>query len=156
MTERPRADRLHHVGVQVDDLANSLDWYRDFFGAREIWSTDRFSKVTKSRLPGMVRLVEVAIDGLLLHLFERAGGREALPHRNEAQFQHICIAVGSAQKLVDWRHRWLTLFASGKYAFARTDPPTEIIRDGDGTQSFYCFDVNGLEFEFTHIPDGAR
>jgi catechol 2,3-dioxygenase-like lactoylglutathione lyase family enzyme len=156
MTERPPAGRLHHVGVQVDDLANSLTWYRDFFGAQENWSTDRFSELTKSRLPGIVRLVEVACDGFLLHLFERAGGREAALHRNGSQFQHICIAVGSAQQLVDWRQRWLTLFESGKYTFTRTDPPTEIIRDGDGTQSFYCFDVNGLEFEFTHLPDGAR
>ena len=26
--------------------------------------------------------------------------------------------------------------------------------DDDGVQSFYAYDVNGLEFEFTYMPTG--
>lgn len=150
----PRGE-FHHVGLQVTDLANSLSWYRDFFGARENWSTSEFSPLTRSRLPGVTRLTEVAINGFLLHLFERADGGEADPCRNEAQFQHVCLAVSSPGELRAWRRRWLELFESGQYTFAYTDYPSEIIRDANGAESFYCFDVNGLEFEITHIPDGS-
>ncbi|WKX68678.1 hypothetical protein [Streptomyces sp. XD-27] len=67
------------------------------------------------------------------------------------QFQHVCLAAGSAEKLREWRDRWLRLFDSGRYRFALTDGPTDIVTDADGTQSFYVFDVNGLECEFTHL-----
>ena len=33
---------------------------------------------------------------------------------------------------------------------------TDIVTDKDGVQSFYCRDVNGLEYEFTYDPAAAR
>ena len=35
-------------------------------------------------------------------------------------------------------------------------PMLKIVIDGDGVSSFYAYDVNGLEFEFTHIPVEAE
>ncbi len=68
------------------------------------------------------------------------------------QFQHLCLSVASPAELSLWRNRWDALYESGRYAFLRPDQPTEIVVDADGVRSFYCFDVNGLEFEFTHVP----
>lgn len=156
MSLRVSSYQMHHIGIQVADLANSLSWYRDFFGAREAWSTSNFSPLTVSRLPGVTRLVELAIDDLRLHLFERAAGSEAEPYRNGVQFQHVCLTVDAKEQLTDWRQHWLELYHSGTYSFARADHPSDIVRDDDGTASFYCFDVNGLEYEFTWIPESAR
>jgi hypothetical protein len=34
----------------------------------------------------------------------------------------------------------------------RSDPPTEVVCDDDGVQTFYCFDPNGLELELNCHP----
>jgi len=147
--------RLHHIAVQTSDLTNCSAWYRDFLGCAPTWSTDRFSELTTRRLPGVGRITEMYANGLRFHLFERAGGAHPGPADNRVQFQHVCLEVGSAAELRAWRARWLELAASGRYAFARPDPATEIVVDDDGVESFYCLDVNGLEFEFTYAPGGA-
>lgn len=145
---------LHHVGVQTNDLANSLAWYRDFFGGGVSWSLDIFSDLTRSRLPGIERLVELVVGDLRIHLFQRPGRQAPAPGHSLTQFQHVCLATGSAAELREWRERWLALYAGGRYRFALSDGPTEVVTDADGTQSFYAFDVNGLEFEFTYLPEG--
>lgn len=157
--------RLHHIGVQTDDLRNCVSWYEDFFSCRVQWSTDMFSPLTHSRLPGITRLTEVAVDGTRFHLFERpvTGSRSAAgpgsgggdSGGSDGGFQHVCLAAGSVAELTTWRDRWIELYNSGRYAFARRDLPTEIVTDAQGTASFYCFDVNGLEFEFTYLTAGA-
>ncbi|MFE9429208.1 VOC family protein [Kitasatospora sp. NPDC006697] len=146
---------FHHLAVQTADLTNCLAWYRDYFGAEEQWTLDRFSDLTLSRLPGITRLTEVQVGDFRLHLFERTGQDGRLPGGNTAQFQHLCMATGSPQELTRWRDRWVELFDSGAYAFARQDPPTEIVIDEAGVQSFYAYDTNGLEFEFTYLPTGS-
>lgn len=55
-------------------------------------------------------------------------------------------------ELVELRERWIELYRSGRYSFALTEQPTEIVVDADGLHSFYTYDVNGLEFEFTYVP----
>lgn len=146
---------FHHIGIQTADLDNCLVWYRDYFGARETWTLDKFSELTISRLPGITRLTEVEIGDFRLHLFERTGHDELLPGGNTTQFQHTCVATASPEELTRWRDRWVELYDSGRYRFARSDQPTDIVIDADGVQSFYTFDVNGLEFEFTYVPDGS-
>ncbi|HEX7306211.1 VOC family protein [Lentzea sp.] len=143
---------VHHVGVQTDDFENCLNWYLDFFEAKQMWELDRFSRLTLRRLPGIRRLTEVSVGDVRFHLFDRAThtGRTALP--DDFQFQHVCLAVGDADELPRIRLRWVRLYQSGRYRFALPDPPTEIITDADGVQSLYLFDVNGLELEFTHLP----
>ncbi|GAB1516585.1 VOC family protein [Actinophytocola sp. KF-1] len=145
---------LHHVGVQTFDLANSVAWYRDFFGCETNWSTDRFSALTRSRLPGVTRLTEVDFAGVRLHLFERRGTERA-EATDQVRFQHLCVRVAEAAELPWWRDRWWELYRSGRYRFLTDAPPTEIVVDAAGISSFYCLDVNGLEFEFTHVPEAA-
>ncbi|OJF15647.1 VOC family protein [Couchioplanes caeruleus] len=148
--------RVHHVGVQTSDLDNSVRWYREFFGARLNWELDRFSDLTLSRLPGIRRLVEVATDDLRVHLFDRATHTRELPPAEAYQFQHVCLQLDRPEELVAVRERWIELYESGRFSFARPDGPTDIVVDGDGVSSLYVFDPNGLEFEFTHVPAGPR
>jgi catechol 2,3-dioxygenase-like lactoylglutathione lyase family enzyme len=146
---------FHHVGVQTNDLDNSVRWYQDFLGCRPSWSLDTFSDMTRRRLPGIVRLAEMVLGDVRIHLFERPGHRACAPGHSQDQFQHVCLAAGSGDELLFLRGRWLDLFVSGRYAFARDDQPTEIVTDADGTQSFYALDVNGLEFEFSYVRSPA-
>lgn len=144
---------FHHIGVQTADLENSLAWYTDFFRGQVNWSLDHFSELTLSRLPGIVRLVEVTAAGLRFHLFERAGQDTPLPLRRARQFQHVCLDTDSLAEIQAWRARWIDLHDSGKYEFAFPDQPSYIDTDSSGVSSFYCLDPDGLEFEFTHLPD---
>lgn len=145
--------RFHHVGVQTTDLENSVRWYEDFLGCRRAWSLDRFSELTRSRLPGIRELTEMVLGDVRFHLFERPG-RKSEPAESAVQFQHFCFSVSTAEDLVRLRRRWIELHESGRYTFAIDEQPTDIVIDDDGVQSFYTYDVNGLEFEFTFVPDG--
>ena len=142
---------IHHVGVQTADLVNCVSWYREFFGARRNWTLDSFSGLTRSRLPGIVRLVVMAFGSIRFHLFECSGEVTGGDHA-EARFQHLCLAVPSPQALQDWRARWLAVHRTGRFTFVVEEFPSEIATDSRGVQSFYAVDVNGLEFEFTWIP----
>ncbi|MEU8511537.1 VOC family protein [Kitasatospora sp. NPDC048722] len=145
--------RFHHVGVQTTDLENSVRWYGDFLGCQRAWSLDRFSELTRSRLPGIRELTEMVLGDVRFHLFSRPG-RKSEPAESAVQFQHFCFSVSTAEDLKWFRRRWIELYESGRYAFAIDEQPTDIVIDEDGVQSFYTYDVNGLEFEFTFVPDG--
>lgn len=156
----PSSPQFHHVGVQTTDLDNCMSWYQDFFGGRPTWTLGTFSDLTRSRLPGITRLTEMVVGGFRVHLFERdperGGGQSPGPRAAGTQFQHICIRVGSREELERWCQHWRRLFASGRYEFAVPEEPTDIVSDEDGVDSFYALDVNGLEYEFTYIPDGGN
>ncbi|MDJ0344771.1 VOC family protein [Streptomyces sp. H10-C2] len=145
--------RFHHVGVQTNDLENSVRWYGDFLGCRRAWSLDKFSELTHSRLPGIRELTEMVLGDVRFHLLGRAG-RKSEPTESAVQFQHFCFSVSAPEDLVLLRRRWTELYESGRYTFAIDEQPTDIVTDDDGVQSFYTYDVNGLEFEFTFVPDG--
>lgn len=149
----PPTPILHHVAVQTSDLETCVSWYREFFGAVQTWELSRFSELTRERLPGITRLVEVQTGGLRFHLFERQTQPEPLS-KAAAQFQHVCLQVESRSSLDYWRQRWFEVERSGRYTFAEADHPTAVVVDDDGTSSFYAKDVNGLEFEFTHVFGG--
>lgn len=154
MSETQAKPRFHHVGIQTNDLENSVRWYQDFLGCEQAWTLDRFSELTRSRLPGIRVLTEMIVGNVRVHLFERPG-RAFDPAESAIQFQHFCYCVGAAEELVTIRRRWLELYESGRYTFALDEQPTDIVIDDDGVQSFYAYDVNGLEFEFTYVPSGA-
>lgn len=154
--KQPGKPRIHHVGVQTADLNNCLSWYLDFFGAEQKWELDRFSPLTLSRLPGIGRLVEVAVGDLRFHLFDRAGHTGVQPDPDGFLFQHLCLQIDSPQELETVHRHWIDLYESGRYSFARPDQPTDIVVDDDNVHSLYLYDVNGLEYEFTYIPDGPR
>src|SRR6266498_3899672 len=110
MTEPAPVPRLHHVAVQTNDLDNCASWYQDFFGCRPSWSLDTFSDLTRSRLPGIVRLVELVVGDIRVHLFERPGRDAPHPGDSVVQFQHVCMATNSGDELRAWRQRWSQLY----------------------------------------------
>ncbi|GLZ00521.1 VOC family protein [Actinoplanes sp. NBRC 103695] len=146
--------RFHHVGVQTNDLENSVRWYSDFLGCERAWTLDKFSELTTSRLPGIRTLTEMVLGDVRVHLFERPG-RVAAPAESAVQFQHFCFTVDSPGDLDRLRRRWIELYDSGRYRYASDEQPTDIVVDADGVRSFYSYDVNGLEFEFTYVPEAA-
>ncbi|MEU5019256.1 VOC family protein [Streptomyces angustmyceticus] len=144
------------MGVQTADLDNCFDWYQEFFDAEKKWELDRFSELTLSRLPGIRKLIELAVGEIRLHLFDRAGHNGRTADDDGFVFQHVCIQVATPQELAERRRRWIELYESGRFTFARPEMPTEIVVDDDGVQSLYLLDVNGLEYELSYIPDGHR
>jgi catechol 2,3-dioxygenase-like lactoylglutathione lyase family enzyme len=145
--------RFHHVGIQTNDLENSVRWYEDFLGCERAWTLDRFSDLTLQRLPGIRALTEMVVGDVRIHLFERPG-RASDPAESAVRFQHFCFHLSAGEDLVTVRRRWTDLYESGRYTFALDEQPTDIVTDSDGVQSFYAYDVNGLEFEFTSMPSG--
>lgn len=160
-TTQPRAGPpancagLHHIAVETADLDNCVSWYTAFFGGAVAWSLGTFSELTRSRLPGITRLTEVHAVGLRFHVFSRDLSYRT-PAADMLQFQHVCLAVESPEALEEWRERWQRLYASGRFDFVRATPATEIVIDADQVSSFYAYDVNGLEFEFTHVGTEGR
>jgi catechol 2,3-dioxygenase-like lactoylglutathione lyase family enzyme len=146
------APTFHHVGIQTGDLANSVAWYEAFLGCRPAWTLTTFSDLTRSRLPGIRSLTELVVGDARLHLFERDGRPAPDPGDSVVQFQHFCLAVPTAEGLAALRERWIDLYASRRYTFALADQPTDVVVDDDGVQSFYAYDPNGLELEFTFVP----
>jgi catechol 2,3-dioxygenase-like lactoylglutathione lyase family enzyme len=147
---------FHHVGVQASDLDLSIAWYTAFFGAQASWTLTDFSPLTRSRLPGISRLVELVSGPLRFHLFARAGVDAGRPGPGQPQFQHLCIEVGSSAELAAWRDRWLAVAGQPACRFGNDELPTEIVIDSDGVESFYCLDPDGLEFEFTFASAAGR
>jgi catechol 2,3-dioxygenase-like lactoylglutathione lyase family enzyme len=153
----PLVGAIDHVGIQTMDLANAVSWYQEYLGCTVSWEmNDGFSDLSRRRLPGLARLVEVAVGDIRLHLFTRDTGVHGPPASEVNQFQHLCIRVGTPEQLRLWRSRWLELYESGRYTFVRAEPATEIDIDGQGMQSFYAYDPNGLEIEFTYLPATAE
>ncbi|TNH22732.1 VOC family protein [Micromonospora orduensis] len=144
------------MGVQTADLANSIAWYEDFLGCAVSWEMNQgFSALSQRRLPGLSHLVEVAVADIRLHLFTRDIDSAGPPAADANQFQHVCLRVATEEELRRWHRHWFSLYESGRYTFARQELASEIDIDADGMQSFYAYDVNGLEYEFTYLPDGA-
>jgi catechol 2,3-dioxygenase-like lactoylglutathione lyase family enzyme len=153
----PLTGAIDHVGIQTMDLENAVRWYQEFLSGTVSWElSGGFSDLSRRRLPGLARVVEVAVGDIRLHLFSRDTGRHGPPASEVSQFQHLCIRVDTPEQLRLWRGRWLELYESGRYTFARAEPATEIDIDGQGMQSFYTYDVNGLEIEFTYLPGTAE
>jgi catechol 2,3-dioxygenase-like lactoylglutathione lyase family enzyme len=150
------APAVHHIAVQTADFEQSMAWYREFFGCETSWTLEKFSDLTLSRLPGITRLAELAAGPTRFHVFARGADLSEPPPPGTQQFQHVCLDAWSAGGLAAWRERWISLYDSGRYAFTVPERATDIVTDEDGVQSFYCRDVNGLEYEFTYDPAGAR
>lgn len=144
--------RVHHVAIESTCLDECVRWYQEFLGCEQNWTLSTFSEVTTQRLPGIARLVEIAAGDLRLHVFERQRDPASGKTTTVGPVQHVCVAVPSAQELVLYREQWLRLYPRYRAAFASDDPPTDVITDADGSQSFYANDVNGVELEFCYDP----
>jgi catechol 2,3-dioxygenase-like lactoylglutathione lyase family enzyme len=147
--------RFHHIGVQTADIDGTVRWYSEFFdGGNVNWTLDEFSELTRSRLPGISRLVEFQVGGVRIHVYDRSGidGRSRPP---VASFQHCGLTVATAEELYDYRQRWYELARSGRFPTARWAEPSEVVFDSDGVGSLYVEDPNALEIELTYVPDDS-
>ncbi|WP_433574268.1 VOC family protein [Nocardia brasiliensis] len=149
------APRFHHLAIQTDDVDATIEWYREFLGATVEWSLDSFSPLTHDRLPGIEKLVELKKGDLRFHVFDRAGHSKDGPDPLGYQFQHVGITVRRPADLVRLRAQWLQVRERSDIAWARDDPPSDIVTDADGMQSLYVLDPNGLELEFIYFPEAA-
>lgn len=140
----------HHVAIQTRNLDNALAWYLDFLGGEVTWLVTDFADLTKRRLPGIRRLAELRSGEMRLHLFDR--GPCSAPSLEGAQFNHLCLSVADPTHLKAYQRRWHVVRDSGKHTFTVDEPPTEILVDESGIQSFYARDTDGLELEFTWVP----
>lgn len=147
--------RVHHIAIESNYLDECVRWYRDFLGCEQTWTLSTFSEITTRRLPGIARLVEITASDLRLHVFERLHDAESERATAIGPVQHVCVAVSSPDELTLRREQWFRLYPGYQAAFVSDEPPTEVITDADGSQSFYANDINGVEFEFRYDPAGG-
>ncbi|MDQ1289273.1 MAG: hypothetical protein QG622_2839 [Actinomycetota bacterium] len=146
--------RFNHIAIQTDDLDSTISWYEAFLGVTVEWSLDSFSPLTRHRLPGIRKLVELKIGDLRIHVFDRADHSREGPRPLDYQFQHVGISVESSEDLVRLRERWFLARERIDVRWNRPDPPSDIVTDADGVSSLYLLDPNGLELEFLYPGEG--
>ncbi|WP_033289430.1 VOC family protein [Amycolatopsis jejuensis] len=149
------APRIHHIAVQTDDVESTVRWYGEFLDATVEWSLSTFSPLTRARLPGIGKLVELKAGDVRFHVFDRARHTHDGPDPLGYQFQHIGITVDRHDDLVELRDRWFRLRDRPGIRWAGAEPPSAIVADDDGMESLYVLDPNGLEMEFVHFPGPA-
>ena len=143
--------KFDHIAIQTDDFENTVRWYKNFFSCEENWTLTSFSDLTLKRLPSITKIVELQVGSLKFHIFDINGDNSTVTS-NAIQYQHVCVEVPDIDRLKEIRNRWLNLYQSGIYKFKKNEFATDIVTDKDGISVFYCFDVNGLEFEVMHKP----
>ncbi len=143
---------FNHIAIQTDDVDSTIWWYGRFVGATVEWSLATFSPLTKARLPGIKKLVEIKAGDVRFHVFDRAEHSQEGPRPLDFQFQHVGVTVEHPHQLVELRERWLLLRESSDIRWTHDEPPSDIVSDPDGMQSLYVLDPNGLEFEFICFP----
>lgn len=149
------APKFNHVAIQTDDVDSTIMWYREFIGATVEWSLDRFSPLTRERLPGIRKLVEIKVGDVRFHVFDREQHDRTGPGTLNYQFQHVGILVDGPEQLVELRERYIAVRERTDLTWHRDEAPSDIVTDDDGMQSLYVLDPNGLELEFIHLPGGA-
>ncbi|MFG2884435.1 VOC family protein [Streptomyces sp. NPDC048297] len=157
MTTQPApVAAIHHVALVTHDAQNLSAWYRDLLGFEHRWTLTAFSELTRRRLPGIQKIEELRLGDFRIHLLEVPSAGPSTPVVHTANYQHLCLVLRSPEELRELRDRWEEKSRGGRYSF-RTDPDlTDIVVDSDGVHSFYAFDPDGLEWEFTCIPAGSE
>ena len=143
-SERTPVASLDHVALEVDDLAESVEWYRTVFGASLVWELSTFHPATLARCPGLTRMGEIDLGGTRLHLLEvrRAEADESSLGRDRSD--HFALVVGSVSDLdgyVRRWHRWDGVHRTGRSEPVVVDEP-EL-----GLVSVYLRDVDDHEIE---------
>ncbi|WP_339386366.1 VOC family protein [Vibrio caribbeanicus] len=132
--------KIDHVGIQVKSLENSINWYKYVFSGEISWELESFSELTTSRLPNILKLVEIKSDDLKIHLFESKDISDS--SNNRSQIQHTAIELDSKEKMksiID-RVRELNVERS-------VNSISDIVTDSSNVSSCYFTDPEGNEFE---------
>ncbi len=136
---------LYHMGITVENLEESVAFYRDIVGLKELpessnldISGEWFDELTEN--PGAkLRVSHLDLAGVQLQLVEyAAAGGERLPLKHKMIGNpHLCI------DMQDIAERHAALVADGRY---KVSP---IVTIGDTPiRSFYVTDPNGVLVEF--------
>ncbi len=130
------------MGLTVADLEESIAFYRDVVGMRELFRSEAggewFDRLTANR-GARLRVAHLALGSLQLQLVEylAAGGeRLRLAHRHVGN-PHLCFAVD------DVGDRHARLAAEARHPIS---PLVEIAETG--LRSFYVSDPSGVLVEF--------
>ncbi len=145
--------RLNHIGLTVGSLEESVAFYRDVVGMREIRETsdlelegEWFDQLTENQ-GSRIRVSHMELEGVQLQLVEytRAGG-ERLPllHRRVGN-PHLCFDMEE----IDRRHA--ELVAGGRH---KVSPIVKIA--GTPARSFYVTDPSGVLVEFIESAQLGR
>ena len=134
---------VNHIGLTVADLDESLAFYREVVGMKDVYTDlkmggEWFDQLTENR-GAVIRVAQLELEGVNLQLVEYTeakGERLPLLHRNVGN-PHICLnSTGVAE-------RHAAMSAAGRYKVS----PLVTIAD-TGTRSFYVTDPNGVLVEF--------
>ena len=140
---------LYHVGLTVENLEESVAFYRDVVGMVEIEASSNleiegawFDRLTENE-GAKLRVSHLDLDGVQLQLVEYAaagGDRLPLQHKMVGN-PHLCIDMGD----IDARHS--ALEAEGRFKIS------PIVTIGDTSiRSFYVTDPNGVLVELIETP----
>lgn len=141
---------LYHVGLTVENLEESVAFYRDVVGMLEIPASSNleiegkwFDQLTENQ-GAKLRVSHLDLDGVQLQLVEyAAAGGERLPlHHKMVGNPHLCIRMQD----IDARHAELEREGQHKIS------PLVVIGE-TSVRSFYVTDPNGVLVEFIEIPD---
>ena len=143
---------LYHIGLTVENLEESVAFYRDVVGMLEISASSNleiegkwFDQLTENE-GAKLRVSHMDLDGVQLQLVEyAAAGGERLPlHHKMVGNPHLCINMRD----IDTRHAEIA--RDGRFKIS------PIVTIGDTTiRSFYVTDPNGVLVEFIELPQGA-
>ena len=136
---------LYHIGLTVENLEESVAFYRDVVGLAEIpessdleISGEWFDQLTENQ-GAELRVSHLDLQGMQLQLVEykAAGGERLSLHHNRVGNPHLCINMTQ----IDERHA--ELLADGRFKIS------PIVTIGETSiRSFYVTDPNGVLVEF--------
>ena len=136
---------LYHIGLTVENLDESVAFYRDVVGLKELpessnldISGEWFDQLTENR-GAEIRVSHLDLQGVQLQLVEyRASGGERLPLRHKMIGNpHLCINMAD----IDGHHAQLV--SDGRFKLS------PIVTIGETSiRSFYVTDPNGVLVEF--------
>lgn len=149
--------KLDHIGIQTNNFENTVKWYEDFFGCKQMWykKKEDLPEAIQRRMPLAYQLVELQKNDLKFHVFDLENPEYATQPKNALFMEHFCVEVETFEELKDLRKHWISLFESGNYTFQRENMPTEIIPSSHGMQGFYAHEPNGIELEVFYLPKQA-
>lgn len=146
---------MHHVALVTPDADNLGAWYHDLLGMQHAWTLSDLSDLTIRRLPGIRRIDEWKLGTFRIHLLEVPAAEPASTTVRMANYQHVCLCLESIESLTALQQRWLSLAHSKRFRFLVRAEASEVVVDLDGVHSFYAFDPDGREWEFTVVPAEA-
>jgi catechol 2,3-dioxygenase-like lactoylglutathione lyase family enzyme len=142
---------MHHVGITVRDLEESLQWYEDVFGVQREFIAEGSGPELSTAVgvpDAKLRFAFLRFGTCVVELLCYDNDRQDTFDRSNADVgsAHVCIDVPDLQKAYE------DLLAKGVECLA---PPLHI-EDGplEGCSFVYLKDPNGVTLELFESPNG--